>query len=457
MPTAAALAGARISPRSLGAAAPVGRGAARHPSWGPALVLTFVATASIGVYTIQVASIPFADLLFLAAAGMVCGQLLMGNTRHLASAAMRRAPVQLVVGSLLLIGAGTWSSLWVEDPGGSILIVLRFVWLTLAWSWLLRSVAAGRLAIDRLVGGYRAAVWINAALAVAGNFGLGDLADDGGRQMAFTAHPNHLGGLLAVGLPFVLLDVRTTSPSALLDPRPGQPAGPRRWSRSLPFRLASTGVVVFALSTTGSMTALGAGIGGIAAMGIMTAIARGKPRRHSGPLVAIAVASAVALGVAGLVASGAPTIERLIGYSQGDAGVEASVESRGEQDGYVIDNFDRYLVTGSGFDQDDPTRRRELGLGIHNNVLRLLFEAGIPAVIGLLVLWLLAARQGWRLLFNTRGTPLHTLVVALLGSFLTASLFAQFHPLAYERYYWYPLVMIGAMWSLRRHELAPAN
>jgi O-antigen ligase len=93
---------------------------------------------------------------------------------------------------------------------------------------------------------------------------------------------------------------------------------------------------------------------------------------------------------------------------------------------------------------------------VHNNVLKLLYEAGVPAVVGLLLLWLVAARQGWRLLLNTRGTSLHPLVLALLGSFVTATVFAQFHPLAYERYYWFPLVMIGATWSLRRHELKTA-
>jgi hypothetical protein len=412
-------------------------------------VLAVVATACMSINTTQVAGIQVADAIFLAAAGAVTAHLLMGNTRNLVPADMRRAPSQYVVGCLLLLGAGTWSTLWVEDPPASTSILLRFTWLTLVWSWLLRSVAANRTAVDRLVVGYKITVWFSAVLAVAGDFGLANFEyETTGRQMALSAHPNHLGGLLAIGLPFFLLDTRATA-----GPEPGDR---RRWSRSLPFRLLSGAVVVFALTTTGSMSALAAGIAGVVAMLAARVVARGLPFQRHGPLVAIAVTFVVLLGVAGLVASGAPTVERFVDFTRGDSQVSRSVSSRGEQDGFVVDNLDRYLFMGIGFDQGESEVQEATGHFVHNNVLKLLYEAGTPAVLGLLLLWLLAARQGWRLLLNTRGTALHKVVLALVGSFVTVTLFAQFHPLAYERYYWFPLVMIGATWSLRRYELQTA-
>jgi hypothetical protein len=428
--------------------APVDVGPTRGTStpraaWGLPLILAFVATACIGFNTTRLAGFPLADVLFLATAGFVAAALLMGDTRDLAPAPMRRAPTQLVGGSLLLLGAGVWSTLWVAEPGASTFVIVRFAWLTLVWSWLLRTVAANRLAVDRLIAGYRIAVWISATLAIAGDFGLVHMEHGtSGRQGALTGHPNHLGGLLAIGLPFFLLDTRATEPD-----------GKRPWSRSLAFRLLSSGYVVFALTTTGSMTALGAALAGIAVMLAARALARGSPRRKHGPLVAIGVTLVVFLGVAGLVASGAPTIERFIHFTEGRAAVSSSVEGRGEQDSLVVDNLHRYLLMGVGFNQGDNEIEEQTGHYIHNNVLRLLYEAGVPAVAGILMLWLLAVRQCWRLLFNTRGTSLHRIVLALLASLVTATAFSQFHPLAYERYYWFPLVMIGATWSLRRHEL----
>lgn len=434
----------------IGPAGP-GTGASRRPDrrtrrqapWGMPLALAFIGTAAIGFNTLRVAGGPLADVIFVGAACAIAAKLLMGDTRHLATADARRAPPQFVVASLLLLTAGVLSSLWVEDPGASFTIVLRFAWLTLVWSWVLRSVVASPLALDRLVGGYRVTAVISAAAGIAGYLGVLHLEQtDGGRQMAWTAHPNHLGGLLAVGLPFFLLDTRAVRADV---------EGQR--GRSLLARLLLSGFIVFGITTTGSMSALAAAVGGAVTVVAARAFAKGVPRRRHGPLVAIGVSFAVFLGVLGLAASGAPAIERLIGYQEGEAGVSHSVGTRGEQDKFVVDRLDKYLVVGIGFAQGVTAVQEETGNGVHNNVLKLLYESGVPAVIGLLMLWLLAARQVWRLLFNTRGSPLQGLVVALLGSFVSASLFAQFHPLAYERYYWFPLVMIGATWSLRRHQL----
>lgn len=434
-------------PASLAGRTTRGTRRARRAPWGTALVLAFLGTATIGFNTTRVAGSPLADVVFLTAAGVVGVKLLMGDTRHLGTSEMRRAPVQFVVGSLVLLSASVLSSLWVEDPAASFTIVMRFAWLTIVWSWLLRSVASSPLALDRLLLGYEVTVFISAVASVGGYVGVLHLSEtDGGRQMGFTAHPNQLGGLLAVGLPFLILDARTT--------RSGSGG---RWRHSLVTRLLVSGFVLFAITTTGSMSALLAGVAGLVTVVGAQMMARGKPRRRHGPLVAIGVTFVVLLGISGLVASGAPAVERFIGLQEGHSGVSHSVASRGEQDAFVIDRLHEHLVMGTGFAQGRGEVQEETGYGIHNYILKLLYEAGVPAVIGLLTLWLLAARQGWRLLFSTRGTELHTLVVALLGALVTATVFAQFQPLAYERYYWFPLVMIGATWSLRRQQLRRAR
>jgi hypothetical protein len=416
----------------------------RREPWGLGLILAFVAMATIAFNTTQVAGWPLSDVVFVGAAGAVVASILMGSKRYVASATMRRASPQYVVGGLILLSAGVLSSMWVEDPAASLTIVLRFAWPTLVWSWIFRALVVNRLALDRLVNAYRIAMLIGATAATAGYVGLVQLGEsDSGRQMAFTNHPNNLGGMLAIGLPFLLLDVQTSDPQA----------DERQRARTLVSRLLLTGFVVFAISTTGSMSSLLAAVCGLATIGAAQVVARGKPLRRYAPLTAIAVTSVALVAVAALAASGAPVVERLIGYSQGDARVATSVDSRGEQDSFVIDRLDQYLVVGVGFAQADNDVREETGHGIHNNVLKLVYEAGVPAVVGLFVLLLVVARQGWRLLMNTRGTRLHGLVTALMASFATGLLFAQFHPIAYERYYWFPVALITAVWSLRRHEL----
>jgi O-antigen ligase len=160
------------------------------------------------------------------------------------------------------------------------------------------------------------------------------------------------------------------------------------------------------------------------------------------------------VGLVALFTSDLPVVERFTRYTSGDAAVNYSVESREERNSQVIQRFDESLVVGQGFgsyNPDDPGAAE--AAGAHNMFFRFIFQAGLPGLVGVLVILLFTLQHGIRLLVNTRGDPLQPTAIALLAAFVGANTFAMFQPTEYQRYYWVTAAMIGVLWSVRRTEL----
>ena len=414
---------------------------------GRALRLCYLAMVTLSVnQVLDIADTPVSDLLFILAAGVVGIDLLQGRTSRLAPAGQRRTPPVVLVGVLLLLTSGVLSSLWSLNPALSMASLLRFLWTTMVWLWLMRAVCKTRVELLHLVRGFKITLLISCGAALAGQFGLVAMAADNWerRQQGFYAHPNDLAGLFAVGLPFVLLSV------------PSQTTRGNDWLK----RLAFVGLIAFCITTTGSMTGIASMAIGAAVFGTFRASRFGTARAWSHPLRTSILAIVCVAGLVALAGSDLPALERLTRLLEGDSYVQGSVDARSDLNAYVIDNFDDYLVIGTGPSVGEVSPDSELGYavsttasgGVHNLYLKTLLEFGLLGLVGLAVILVTLARRCARLVRPPSDPDSQALAAACLGSLAAAMVFGFFSPIAYQRYFWLPAGFIGVLWAIERHE-----
>lgn len=415
---------------------------------GLALWFSVIGLALLGFNETRVGGWTVSDLLFLVSAGIVAGKLLSGRTADLAPSSMRKSSPPVLVGTLVIVIAGMLSSFRSFDPMASVMMVVRLVWITFVWFWVLRAVSPNRRTLHRLFAGFRITLIASCLGAIAGYLGLVSLTPENpeNREAAFFGHPNELGGLIAMALPFVVLGV--------LQGTPDEPVKP--WRRVVLIFLA-----VFALGTSGSMTSfLSAASAGAAIVAAQAVASRRAGRRARSPLPYMLAMGVLGAGLIWLSTTDLPAVERFTEFNEGEESVNSSVSSRGSVNSYVINNLDDSLVLGVGLDAS--TAFVETGSSVtvgsvHNLYLKLLYETGVPGLLGLLIVVGAAFRQSWRLVLNTRRDPLYSTAVALLGSLTSVTVFALFQPLFAQRYYWLPIGLIGVLWALRRQESLEAT
>lgn len=414
---------------------------------GIPLALAAAGTATISLNKVRLGAWTVSDVLFLIAAGAICLKLIAGATRGLAPPAMRKTSPLILLATLVLVTTGTISSFQSFDPMGSIQMVVRIAWITLAWFWVLRAVTPNRHSLAVLLRAFRFTIVVSCLAAIAGYVGLVSLtpANNENREAAFLNHPNELGGLLAMALPLALLGVLR---------------GRGRNADSMFRRLVLLGLIAFSVTTTGSMTAVLSGVvGGITVVLLIAFSGARRPRRFRNPAAYAASGLVLACGVLWLASSDLPVVNRFSDFGEEGSEVSKSVGGRGDINGYIMGNFDEYLVVGVGLDANTTNivEGEHNASRVHNMYLKLVYEAGVPGLIGLCILVGTAMRQGWRLILNTRGDPeLNPLTVALVASLAAISFFALFQPLFVQRYYWLPVALINVVWALRRQEIHDA-
>ncbi len=414
---------------------------------GAALGLACLGLALLGFNKFRVAATPISDVVFLVGAVVTGLKMLSGKTADLSPPGMRKTSPPILLGTILLGAAGTIACFQSFTPADSAIQVVRIVWITLVWFWFLRAVTPDRTALNRLFKAFEVTVVVSCAGAIAGYFGLVHLTTDNpdNRQAAWFGHPNELGGLLIVAMPLVVMGVPW---------RGAQTTG-------LPWRrIAMFGLVGFAIGTTGSLTAFISTAIGLALCVGISLLTKGPRAAGAKPPSPIPILLGMVVAVAAaawLFSSDLPVVDRLTQFEGGDSAVNESVSSRGNVNSYVIGNFDNSLVTGVGLDADTnfiSEQDGEVGASrVHNMFLKLLYETGLPGLVGLLVVVVASVRQAWLLVLNTRGTPLHAASIGLMSSILSINAFAMFQPVFAQRFYWLPLALVSVLWALRRQEL----
>lgn len=428
------------------AAAPTRLGGRRSVAWADVrlpMYVSAVGLALIGFNQIDIGTLPISDFVFFALGGVLWLLMLSGRGSRVAPAEFRRSSPRILAASILLLVFGTISGFRSWDPPGSIGQVLRIAYLTMFWFWMLRCLSINRRAIATFLTAWKVGVIISAVAAILANAGLFELGiqNPENRQTGWFAHPNDLGGFIAVAVPIFVMG----APQALTQ---------RRRSGGT-WRLVLLGTVVFAMSTTGSMSAFLAAILGtaVAGLGVMATGVRDGRRRTLHPLKAMGLVLVAGIAIVLLFNSDAAVVERFTRYEQGDAYVTGSVGGRGAANEVVINNFDDALVIGHGLDSLGQVNL-DLDVGVHNMYLKMLYEGGLVAATALVLIAIVTLQQAWRLLVNTRSTAIHRDIAAVTGSVVAAIVFANFQPTSTQRYYWLPIAMIQCYWTLRRSEIA---
>ncbi len=407
------------------------------------MVVALIGLALIGFNTVGIGFLPISDVVFFGVAGLIWLMMLAGRVSSFSSPTARRSSPRLLAATMVLLALATVSSFRSWYPLASAGVVLRLIYLTLLWFWILRCLSVNRRAIALLMTAWRWGVMISCLGALAANAGLMELgrANPENRQTGWFGHPNDLAGYIAVAVPLFVL----AAPRAA---RSGQRNPGIRW-------VITMGVVIFALATTGSMSALFAAAIGVTASGISLALTRRSAgRRMIHPLKAMGVMVIAGIALSVMFSSDVPVVERLTRFGEGDSSVSHSVDTRGELNQRVINQFDELLVVGHGLDLTAQDQLRGSGSGIHNMYVKALYEAGLIAALALLAMLLITFQQAWKLLRNTRSTSIHIDVAAVFGSAVTAVVFALFQPMMFNRYFWLPFAIIQCFWTVRRAELS---
>ncbi len=88
-------------------------------------------------------------------------------------------------------------------------------------------------------------------------------------------------------------------------------------------------------------------------------------------------------------------------------------------------------------------------------LLGILYQAGLAAAIGVIVILVTAGRQLKALLRRT-DDDLYVLTLALIGCFVAVNVVSLFQPTAFDRFFWMPVALTSCLWSIRRRELRAA-
>jgi O-antigen ligase len=411
-----------------------------------ALALGWLGMATLGFNVVRVGGFAVSDGLFFMCGAVIVFKLLASNSRGLAPARARGSSQLVLAGSIILLTAGVLATFLSWGPTTSLLVVVRLGYITLLWFWILQTITSSRRALNVLLSGWRWGVLFTAACATVSQLHLARIGSESpeGREMAFFGHPNDLGGYLLSGLPLMLL---------ALPRREG-----RSQSRTTVLRLGSVALVVFGITAAGSITALAsAAVGAAATFGIPVLLPEARQtRRRRHPLTVLGGVVLALVGILMLARSDLPVVERIQRFTSGDQYLEQSVQSRGESNSVALHSFDQRLVVGVGFDSGSVAAAgddRILTSGVHNMYLKVMYEAGLPGLIGLLLILGATFRAAVLLLRNTRSTELYPIVVALSASGLSVGIFAMFQPTLFHRFFWLPIAMMWCVWHLRREEL----
>ena len=173
-------------------------------------------------------------------------QLLNADQRFLTPERYRSASQIVVAGLLLIVTGATLSSFGSWSPLSSMMVVVRLIWTTLIWFWILRSVCRDRAAFGALMRAWRCTVLVSSLIALMGEyvgvqFNTQDFGQ--GRQAGLTFHPGELMNFLIAGFFLFLIPV-------FVPDRQSERRFPTLWW------LAGTMIVTLAIFATGSTSAV---------------------------------------------------------------------------------------------------------------------------------------------------------------------------------------------------------
>jgi O-antigen/teichoic acid export membrane protein len=392
--------------------------------------LYYVGLFLIGVLVYRAGGrINFSDLIFLLAT-------LFAGAEYV----LLRRRVPILVPFLLLLGmavfsvGGLLSSFGAALPTHSVGVVVRLIFLTVAWFWLGTVVLTSRAHLMRAVTLWVASAAVGGAAAAiqlaAGNAIPGAAPMVFGRSTGLTTQPNELGGLAAVALvPALMLASRRHLSPAL---------------RTLTYSFVL--LVGIGLILSGSV---GAMVAAVAAVFVWFAFQRSS-------VESILVMGAIAISAIGLVTvqamRGAPTpLDRLsrVTSASGAAGTgSGSLDSRIATYRAAAKAIESDPFVGVGLDLVSVTRPFHVvsyEYDVHNLILGTWYKAGLIGLAGMLTVLFAIFKSGWTAIMRATSDEERMLANALLASFVAFVAFSMSEPALYARYGWISSALVIAL------------
>lgn len=393
--------------------------------------------ATVGMTALRVAGWTLSDLFFLVTSMLILLRLVTGTRKDLAPVVARRSSPGILIGLLLLSAGALFATLGRSlDAAGSALALARVWYITIVWFWTVRSVSDSVRTYRRLLLAAVVGAVVHALIGILQDVtGANAGAPGWGRSTGLSDHYGDLG--ISVGSMIPILAVWR---------REGQ--GRSVWD---PMRVIALLILLGGVASSGSMTPMGAAIVGtcVALMVPRLAVPGLRRRRR------LAAPAIIAMVVIGLLATGTVDLAVQTRFAELSSGsnraVTASAESRAVQTEIATAEVIRSPIVGVGLDSRSGAVSHDgESHSVHNFYIRILYEAGMLALLGLLLIIALIARQGWQLVRVTRNSTLLWLPSALLGCLSMVLVSAFFGPVLYGRISWLPMALISALYGLAR-------
>lgn len=237
-----------------------------------------------------------------------------------------------------------------------------------------------------------------------------------GRYVGLAQHPTDAGGILAIALPTALY----------LFMRGGH-------GRLAFFQLP---LIALALLATGSVSGLLAATAGVALL-----LVRMRIGVRTLAIIALTVGLVVVVGPSVSSSFNISVTKRFNSTTGG--GRYDTFAIRRQIDAYAAREALRQPFVGRGLDSSSVATPYA-GDNPHNMLLLAWWGGGLATLVGLLVAFNAARRSAQALLIKSR------LAVPLYSSAVVALAFAMTSPLLYNRYFWFPILVIFALASATR-------
>ncbi len=332
--------------------------------------------------------------------------------------------------TLLLLGAVV-SMPRTIDPVGSLSVIARFAWITLAWFAIAPVALRTRLQVQRAILLWVASVAISGFVAAV-QLGTGQLIFPGsitvyGRMTGLAQHFTDLGGMSAIALVPAL---------AIVD---------WPWSRAVQVGAAAVPAVLVAagLLLSGSVDGfLSAGV----ALLLWIALG-GLGRRGLLALAILGLGGVLLAGTASELGLALPTA-RIGAVLAAPTDPGATLSSRIQTYEVALERIAEDPIVGQGFDTVGSTTAT--GEVVHNIFLAVWYEGGGLAMLGILLTVAGVLRVAWLARVRGRLQKNHSVSSALVASIAAGLVFSLGNPMLFQRYLWAPVFLAIALTQIHR-------
>lgn len=394
------------------------QGADRDPMLATGRQLFYLGVLTLPWLTLRVGSLTVSDLLLFLSLGFVIASRPFRQAKPASQA--------LQVGAFLAIAGALLSEFRDPAPTDGFAAVLRLCFVWVIWAWQAKQVLEEPKHIRRCIQAFAVGGAIS-GLAALGQYRFGLTIPGSELTATFRAsglaqHPNDLGGALSIALVIGF--------AAIARSRSLQTLG---W-------LALVACCAVGLVLAGTVTGMLAGFAGILCV---LALRKLNPRTLFTTALGLVAAAWVALRLQGQTGDGAglSPMDRFAIATGSGTGAQDTTESRiatwRAAWGYIGDN----PVIGRGF--SDARLKMVDEIQTHNLLLGFWVAGGLLALLGVALIWTAAWSAGVHS-SKTRERE------QLLAAFFTSFVFSMTAPILYQRYSWFPVIMLFALASVAK-------